>query len=363
MDTKLKALFLILLLVPGQLYGQLSTVVTLTQPPAAGIIKYSPAAGIYTGAHVVTVTTTLSGGTIFCTTDGTTPTIASPRYTAPITVGTTQTLKCLAAVIYIDATNQNQNTNVGSGTFHWKAWCNKPGCDPGGGGVPSSTNQTFNVTSPVISGAGNSMSISMTSDPTIFQTNALLTDILGDCNTTTKPCTQWMHDFYVQYSCATFANLSQSEHDQFWFDNADGIRYMYGMQWDKSGNVWQLVGNSNVPWTNTSVHTALTCGTWNHIQMLTHRVISELTTKPCSDSVPTAWPCLYYDQLNLNGTINQLNLAFPANANPTGWVNQGMQHQINIFAKNATETEYYSKDNFIATGDSTTVVPARFVIQ
>lgn len=337
------------LLAPGDTTGSTS----------AAQVFFSLAAGTYTGSQTVTLTTSVVGATIFYTTDGTTPTILSTRYSGPLTVASSQTVKAIAAVIYIDGQNQNQNTHVGSGTFHWKAWCYLSGCDPGGSGVPQATSQTFNVVSPVIVGAGNSMSLSMTSSATVNQTNALMTDILSDC---TANCTQWAHDFQVQFSCSTFGNLSQSEHDQFWFDNADGYRWMYGMQWNKAGGRWELVGNSNVDWTNSGVTQSMSCGVWNHVQMLTHRVVAEMGTKPCTDKFGAHWPCLYYDQLNINGTVHQLNQAYAANANPTGWTGEGMQHQININAKNATETEYYSQDNFIATGNSTAVVSAAYTI-
>jgi hypothetical protein len=362
----LKTLFALLVgcsLLPAQTVIKGGTAVAggnMLGPVALAPVFLSLAAGTYTGSQTLSLTSSISGATIFYTTDGSTPTVASKRYTGPITVSSSETLKAIAAVVYIDGENQNQMTHIGSGTFHWKTWCYLPGCNPGGTGTPQSVTQLFNVTSPVMSGAGNSMELTETSSATANNTNVLMTDILSDC---TSSCTQWMHDFYVYFDCSTFANLSQSEHDQFWFDNADGIRYMYGMQWNKATNVWQLVGNSNVNWTNTTVTQSMSCGTWNHVQLLTRRIPSELTSKPCVDKNGQHWPCLYYDQLNINETVHQLNLAFAANANPTGWTGEGMQHQINETAKNVTDIEYYSQDTFLATGDASALVSATFVIQ
>jgi hypothetical protein len=60
---------------------------------------FSPAAGIYSGAQTVTVTSK-SGGTIYYTTDGTTPTHASPSIASggTVTVGSTSVLSAIASV-------------------------------------------------------------------------------------------------------------------------------------------------------------------------------------------------------------------------------------------------------------------------
>jgi hypothetical protein len=57
---------------------------------------FSPAAGTYTSAQSVTISDATSGASIYYTTNGSTPTTASTRYTAPISVGSTTTLKAIA---------------------------------------------------------------------------------------------------------------------------------------------------------------------------------------------------------------------------------------------------------------------------
>ena len=52
----------------------------------------SPAAGTYTTAQSVTITTTTPGATIRYTTDGTDPTGSSTAYAGPVAIGTTTTL-------------------------------------------------------------------------------------------------------------------------------------------------------------------------------------------------------------------------------------------------------------------------------
>jgi hypothetical protein len=63
---------------------------------AAATPTFSPAAGTYTTAQTVSISDSTSGATIYYTTNGTTPTISSSKYTGPINVGTSQTLSAIA---------------------------------------------------------------------------------------------------------------------------------------------------------------------------------------------------------------------------------------------------------------------------
>ena len=56
----------------------------------------SPASGTYTSVQMVTISDTTSGATIYYTTDGSTPTTSSTKYSAAITVSSTETIKAIA---------------------------------------------------------------------------------------------------------------------------------------------------------------------------------------------------------------------------------------------------------------------------
>lgn len=79
--------------------------------PAAPTPTFSPSAGTFTSAQTVTMADTAAGASIFYTLDGSTPTVTSTKYTAPISVSTTTTLKALAL-----APNFS-NSAVASGTY------------------------------------------------------------------------------------------------------------------------------------------------------------------------------------------------------------------------------------------------------
>jgi hypothetical protein len=64
-------------------------------PPAATPV-FSPAAGAYTGAQSVTISAATPGSTIYCTTDGTTPTTASAICSGPVIQSSSGILKAIA---------------------------------------------------------------------------------------------------------------------------------------------------------------------------------------------------------------------------------------------------------------------------
>jgi hypothetical protein len=76
-------------------YGD-SAVATATYSIQAALPVFNPVAGSYASAQTVTITDATSGAVIYYTTNGTTPTTASTKYTGAISVSATETLKAIA---------------------------------------------------------------------------------------------------------------------------------------------------------------------------------------------------------------------------------------------------------------------------
>ncbi len=72
---------------------------------------FNPAAGTYTTTQSVTITDATSGATIYYTTNGTTPTTSSTKYTGKITVSSTETIEAIAVA------SDYTNSAVASATY------------------------------------------------------------------------------------------------------------------------------------------------------------------------------------------------------------------------------------------------------
>src|ERR1035438_8692546 len=79
--------------------------------PAAASPTFSPAPGSYTSAQSVTLSDTTPGWVIHYTTNGTTPTVSSATYSAPIAVGSTETIQAMAVA------SGYANSTVASGSY------------------------------------------------------------------------------------------------------------------------------------------------------------------------------------------------------------------------------------------------------
>ena len=64
--------------------------------PTVATPAFSPAAGTYTSAQSVSISTSTAGDTIYYTTNGSTPSTSSAVYSGPITVSASETLKAIA---------------------------------------------------------------------------------------------------------------------------------------------------------------------------------------------------------------------------------------------------------------------------
>ncbi|HYH00847.1 MAG TPA: chitobiase/beta-hexosaminidase C-terminal domain-containing protein [Terriglobales bacterium] len=64
--------------------------------PTAATPVFAPAEGTYTSAQNVTISSATTGAAIYYTLDGSTPTTSSTRYSAPVSISSTKTLKAIA---------------------------------------------------------------------------------------------------------------------------------------------------------------------------------------------------------------------------------------------------------------------------
>jgi hypothetical protein len=84
-----------LILDPTATFAAKSTTLTI---PAVATPVITPSAGSYLNSTSVSISDATSGATIYYTQDGSTPTTASPHYTSPFTITTSQTVTAIAAL-------------------------------------------------------------------------------------------------------------------------------------------------------------------------------------------------------------------------------------------------------------------------
>ena len=84
---------------------------TYTLTTQAAMPAFNPAPGNYTAVQSVMISTTTPNATIYYTTDGTTPTTSSTKYTGPVSVAATETLSAIAVV------SGMSNSQVASGMY------------------------------------------------------------------------------------------------------------------------------------------------------------------------------------------------------------------------------------------------------
>lgn len=81
---------------PGYTTSAMGSATYTISIAAAATPRFSPAAGPYSSAQSVQLSDSTPGATIYYTIDGSTPTDASPVYSKPISVNTTETLRAIA---------------------------------------------------------------------------------------------------------------------------------------------------------------------------------------------------------------------------------------------------------------------------
>ena len=108
--------------------------------PAAAPPTFSPATGTYSSSQTVSIKDTTTGATIYYTTDGSTPTTSSTKYTNPFTVSSSENISAIAA-----ATGYT-NSAVASATYTLPAA--KPAFSPAAGTYNSAQTVTISDTTP-----------------------------------------------------------------------------------------------------------------------------------------------------------------------------------------------------------------------
>jgi len=109
-------------------------------PTATATPTFSPAAGTYASAQSVTISDATSGSTIYYTTDGSTPTTSSTKYSAPISVAASMTIKAMATA------SGFSNSAVASAAYVIQSAAATPTFSPAAGTYSSAQSVTISDT-------------------------------------------------------------------------------------------------------------------------------------------------------------------------------------------------------------------------
>jgi hypothetical protein len=285
-------------------------------PPSSQIL-FSPAAGTFSSAQTVTVSSTLSACTLFCTTDGTPSDPASPQVgstggcAGTVSVPTSMTLSCTAVQGAVPEQNL-QNSSSG-----WKVVisscagsnCTRgtPTAQAGGGvsGVPTSWTMTW----------GGPLSESMTG-PTFTQILIPFTTEAGNTNNTAIA----QHKIF---STTTPSTISQNiEIDSESLDNdpahqvngSTTISHNFGYQCEQASDTghpghWTVAGGDETG-ADEFFDTGITFGCPVSLTQPTeistqgHWIIGDTG---CGPTAGAGLGCMHYDSMTINGTVFPLS--------------------------------------------------------
>ncbi len=125
---------------PGSVNSAVATATYIIQASQAGAPTLTPGTGSYTAAQSVTLSSVTSGAQIYYTTNGSTPSPTSTRYTGPITVAAPTTIKALAVASGL------ANSSVSTGTYTFQAA--QPIFSPAGGSYTAVQSVSLSDSSP-----------------------------------------------------------------------------------------------------------------------------------------------------------------------------------------------------------------------
>jgi hypothetical protein len=122
--------------------GSAAYTINLSEP-AAATPGFSPAAGTYTSAQTVTISSATPAATIYYTTNGTTPSTSSTIYSAPIAVSSSETVEAIAVA------SGYTNSAVGSGAYTIsEQTAATPGFNPAAGTYTTAQTVTISSATP-----------------------------------------------------------------------------------------------------------------------------------------------------------------------------------------------------------------------
>ncbi|MBT9332641.1 kelch repeat-containing protein [Paracidobacterium acidisoli] len=166
---------------------------------AAATPTFSPAGGNYSSTQMVTISDATSGATIYYTTDGSTPTTSSTRYTGAITVASSETIKAIATASgYTTSAVASASYIINLPTFFLSV-------SPSSGVVYNQTVTLTATTSQTIPIQDGQARWWITEDGLDCTTNGVVCNAApnvtgGGFITTTSPLTAGNHTFYAYYS-------------------------------------------------------------------------------------------------------------------------------------------------------------------
>ena len=111
-----------------------------SSPQQVATPTFSPAGGTYTAAQSATITDTTSGALIYYTTDGSTPTTSSTKYSGPIAVSSTTTIKAIATASGLST------SAIGTATYTISQQVATPTFSPAGGTYTAAQSATITDT-------------------------------------------------------------------------------------------------------------------------------------------------------------------------------------------------------------------------
>lgn len=298
------------------LFGQAPGDATSAHPAddqPSSTITFSPAPGTY--PHAIQVSIHCPPGLrCFYTTDGTPPNIASTEFRDPIPVSGSMTLRVIAARI------GQAFQDTGASSRGWKCLNPRGGTAGGircgaGGGVgtqqPSDWDWHF----------GQPMTESLSTTASGGETQQLY--IFGGPGC--YDCTLLAQDKVIQPS-GDARVIANNEMDAYLYDPIDQKEMMCGLQCNQQHRwqQWQVDSGAGTGWQNTGMRTGCPLSTANptHISLTCHRVPD--------DTGCGGRGCVYYDELCVNGSCSELNIAQPLKDNPGRYKAMGLQDQIDL---------------------------------